>query len=87
MTCRVTAGTNDVMAGMSPAKLQQKLGHTNFRVTQRYVNLAGVVFADEAEALERRLLGSVELSTDLSEPDSTSGDAAAWSSAEPASAA
>jgi integrase len=54
---RVTAGTNDVM-GMSPAKLQQKLGHTNFRVTQRYVNLAGVVFADEAEALEQRLLGS-----------------------------
>jgi integrase len=48
---RVTAGTNDVMAGMSPAKLQHKLGHTNFRVTQRYVNLAGVVFADEAGRL------------------------------------
>lgn len=69
---RVTAGTNDVIAGMSPAKLQAKLGHTNFRVTQRYVNLAGVVFADEAEALEARLLGAVESSTDLSEPQITS---------------
>ena len=85
---RVTAGTNDVMAGMSPAKLQQKLGHTNYRVTQRYVNLAGVVFSDEAEALERRLLGaSVESSTDPSEPQRTSDDGAAWSSAEPASTA
>lgn len=81
---RVTAGTNDVIAGMSPAKLQQKLGHTNFRVTQRYVNLAGVVFADEAEALEQRLLGAVESSTDLSEPQSTSADASAWNSAESA---
>jgi integrase len=68
---RVTAGTNDVIAGMSPAKLQAKLGHTNFRVTQRYVNLAGVVFADEAEALELRLFG-VEGSTDPSEPENTS---------------
>jgi integrase len=83
---RVTAGTNDVMAGMSPAKLQQKLGHTNFRVTQRYVNLAGVVFADEAEALEARLLGApVESSTDLSESEITPGDGSAWNSAESAS--
>jgi integrase len=59
---RVTCGTNDAMAGMNPAKLQTKLGHRDFRVTQRYVNLAGVVFADEAEALEQRLLGSPESS-------------------------
>jgi integrase len=80
---RVTSGTNDVIAGMSPAKLQQKLGHTNFRVTQRYVNLAGVVFADEAEALERRLFGApVESSTGLSASENTSADGAAWSGAE-----
>jgi hypothetical protein len=26
--------------------------------TKRYLHLAGIVFSDEAEALERRLLGS-----------------------------
>jgi integrase len=58
---RVTAATNFVMAGMHPDKLRATLGHSDHRVTQRYVNLAGVVFADEAEALEQRLLGpSVE---------------------------
>jgi hypothetical protein len=70
---------------MNPAKLQTKLGHRDFRVTQRYVNLAGVVFADEAEALERRLLG-VESSTDLSEPERTLANGSAWNSAESASA-
>jgi len=37
------------------------------------VNLAGVVFADEAAALEARMNGSaVEPSTDLASPESTS---------------
>jgi hypothetical protein len=54
---RVTCGTNDVQAGMDNARLQAKLGHSDFRTTQRYINLAGKVFADEAEALERRLMG------------------------------
>jgi hypothetical protein len=60
---------------MSPAKLQAKLGHTDFRVPQRYVTLAGVVFADEAAALEARMLGTspLEASTDTSEPENTLG--------------
>jgi hypothetical protein len=35
-----------------------KLGHADFRTTQRYVNLAGVVFADDAAALEVRMTAS-----------------------------
>ncbi len=79
---RVTCATNDAVAGMNPAKLQVKLGHSDFRVTQRYVNLAGVVFAEEAEALEARLLGAVEPSTDLSESQRSEQQESAWRSAE-----
>lgn len=32
-------------------------GHRSMATTNQYVHLAGVVFRDEAEALERRLLG------------------------------
>ena len=39
--------------------LMTKAGHANMATTRRYLRLAGVVFADEAEALERRLLGTV----------------------------
>lgn len=41
---RVTCATNGLIAGANPAKLQAKLGHRDFRVPQRYVDLAGVVF-------------------------------------------
>ena len=44
-----------------------KAGHASMTTTKRYLHLAGVVFRDEAERLERRLLGAaVESSTDLS---------------------
>ena len=53
----------------------------------RYLKLAGVVFRDEAQALEERLLG-VSLSTgshtDLREPQPTEGDAASLGEAESA---
>jgi integrase len=55
---RVSGSTNAILAGTHPAQLQQELGHSDYRTTQRYVNLAGTVFADEAAALERRLLGA-----------------------------
>jgi site-specific recombinase XerD len=35
--------------------------HANMATTQRYLHLAGVVFRDEADALERRLLGGTNL--------------------------
>jgi hypothetical protein len=50
-----------------------KAGHANMATTKRYLRLAGVVFTEEAEALERRLLGigsstdSLPVSHDLSE--------------------
>ena len=34
-----------------------RAGHRSMKTTNVYLHLAGVVFRDEAEALERRLLG------------------------------
>jgi hypothetical protein len=50
-----------------------KAGHSDMKTTKNYLHLAGVVFRDEAEALERRLLGEVStgVSTDLSESEIT----------------
>jgi integrase/recombinase XerC len=63
---RHTAITNDAASGSSPIAVMAKAGHANMATTQRYLHLAGVVFRDEADALERRLLGKpVESSTDL----------------------
>jgi integrase len=70
---RHTAITNDAASGSSPIAVMAKAGHASMGTTKRYLHLAGVVFRDEADALERRLLGtelSTELSTDLSEPQS-----------------
>jgi integrase len=54
---RHTAITNDAATGSSPIAVMTKAGHANIATTKRYMHLAGVVFRDEAEALERRLLG------------------------------
>ena len=67
--------TNALLAGASKETLMVKLGRADFRTTQRYVNLAGVVFPDEEAALEARMNGSaVESSTDPAAPESTSAD-------------
>lgn len=34
-----------------------KAGHASMTTTKRYLHLAGIVFRDEAESLERRMLG------------------------------
>jgi Phage integrase family len=84
---RHTAITNDAAAGSSPAAVMAKAGHRSMATTKRYLHLAGVVFRDEADALERRLLGlSTEPSTDLSAPERTSADLAALNGAEAHSA-
>ncbi len=70
---RHTAITNDAAAGSSAIAVMAKAGHSSMATTKRYLHLAGVVFHDEAEALERRLLG-VESSTHVSEPQPTSDD-------------
>ena len=54
---RHTAITNDAAAGASPIAVMTKAGHADMKTTQTYLHLAGVVFRDEAERLELRLLG------------------------------
>jgi integrase/recombinase XerD len=65
---RHTSITNDAAAGASPVALMAKAGHRNMSTTKTYLHLAGVIFHDQAEALERRLL-EVESSTHLSESE------------------
>jgi hypothetical protein len=80
---RVTGATNELLAGASKETLMAKLGHADFRTTQRYVNLAGVVFAEEAAALERRMNGgAVASSTDPASPERISDDLSALNEAE-----
>jgi integrase len=55
---RHTAITNDAASGSSPIAVMAKAGHASMGTTKRYLHLAGVVFREEAEALERRLLGT-----------------------------
>lgn len=63
---RHTAITNDAAAGANPVALMTKAGHADMKTTKTYMHMAGVVFRDEADRLEARLLG-VESSTRLSE--------------------
>ena len=49
--------TNGAAAGEGALALMTRAGHTDMRTTRRYLHLAGVVFRDEAERLEQRLLG------------------------------
>jgi integrase len=65
---RVTSITNDAIAGANPIALMTEAGHANMATTKRYLRLAGVVFAEEAEALERRLPGGAPSTHSL--PDS-----------------
>jgi integrase/recombinase XerD len=50
--------TNGAAAGEQPIALMARAGHRSMSTTKGYLHLAGVVFRDEADALERRLLTS-----------------------------
>jgi integrase len=65
---RHTAITNDAASGSNPIAVMTKAGHSDMKTTRKYMHLAGVVFRNEADALENRLLG-VESSTQLSTPE------------------
>jgi integrase len=54
---RHSAITHEAAAGSAPAAIQARAGHADFSTTQKYINLAGVVFRDEAERAEARILG------------------------------
>jgi integrase len=66
---RHTALTNDAAAGSSPIALMTKAGHTDMKTTRRYLHLAGIVFRDEAQALEDRLGGTTLYPSDLTSDD------------------
>jgi integrase len=50
--------TNAAAAGTPPAALMARAGHSDFKTTQGYIDLAGETFREEADRLERRLWGS-----------------------------
>jgi integrase len=58
---------NDAAAGANPTALMAKAGHSDMKTTKGYLHLAGVVFRDETEALERRLLGASVSPVDVME--------------------
>jgi hypothetical protein len=49
--------TNAAQAGMSPAALMARSGHSDFKTTQGYIDLAGETFREEADLLDARLFG------------------------------
>jgi integrase len=46
---RHTSITNAAAAGVAPGALQARAGHADLGTTQRYIDLAGVLFREEAE--------------------------------------
>lgn len=55
---RHTALTNEAATAESnPLALMTKAGHRAYKSTQQYIDLAGVVFPSQVEALEKRLNG------------------------------
>jgi site-specific recombinase XerD len=54
---RHTSITNAAAAGMSPAALMARSGHSDFKTTQLYIDLAGETFREEEELLDARLFG------------------------------
>ena len=51
--------TNDAAAGNSGLAVMKRAGHSDFRVTQQYLDLAGVDFAEEAERAGARAFAHV----------------------------
>lgn len=60
---RQSSLTHHAAAGSNPNAIMATAGHASMATTRRYLHLAGVVFKDEADALERRLLGAGAVET------------------------
>jgi hypothetical protein len=72
---RHAAITNLAATGASPIAVMATAGHRSITTMKGYLHLAGVVFRDEASALERRLLGVRDPGTNTPEPALQSGNA------------
>jgi integrase len=55
---RHTSITNAAAAGVTPAALMARAGHSDFATTQGYIDLAGETFREEAELAEERMVGA-----------------------------
>ena len=71
---RHTALTNLAATGASPIAVMATAGHRSMQTTKGYLHLAGVVFHDDASALERRLLGVQDPGTKSPEPAQLGGN-------------
>jgi integrase len=60
--------TNAAAAGSSPAALMSRAGHSDFKTTHGYIDLAGETFREEADRLERRLWGTSVQSSGTNSP-------------------
>jgi integrase len=67
--------TNAAAAGTAPAALMARAGHSDFKTTQGYIDLAGEMFRAEADRLERRLWGDSGTKTRYQNADSASPEA------------
>jgi integrase len=74
----------DAAAGASELAVMAKAGHRSMSTTKTYLHLAGVVFRDEAVALEERLLGDPAMGTKLYPSDLSSADLSAHEASEQA---
>jgi integrase len=68
--------TNGAAAGEQPIALMARAGHRSMSTTKQYLHLAGVVFRQEADALEARMMGrsfypTEQTSDDLTAPEAT----------------
>jgi hypothetical protein len=54
-----TSITNAAAAGVSPAALMARAGHSNFKTTQGVIDLAGETFREEGELADERMFGAV----------------------------
>lgn len=57
---RHTSITNGAAAGIPPTILMQRAGHSDFKTTQGYIDLAGTRFQQEAEQHSRRVFAHVK---------------------------
>jgi hypothetical protein len=65
---RHTSITNAAAAGVSPAALMARAGHSDFKTTQGYIDLAGETFRHEAELADERMFGAVDQKSGQSRP-------------------
>jgi len=67
---RHTSITNSAAAGIASGALMARAGHVSLATTQRYIDLSGETFRDEAEQLEERLWGAPVRDEAIVEPQS-----------------